>query len=303
MLHRLRPWLSAAAFAALLAPLPALAAPSASAGKADNTLLWKIEKKGVAPTWVYGLAYVTDPHATDFSPAMKKAFIDSKLIGTEVKLDFNSMMEMGKQILTPEPSLAAKMDPKYYARLVPELDARGYPEVATAKMKPWGAIMLMLVPKKQTGQIPMDLLFSKMAIESQKEYFGLESMAEVLKRFESIPEAKQIPLLYALIDQQDQLAKNDQNYMAAYLKQNASQLPKLYEQEYPQLPASELAWYEKWRSEQISGRAPQLAERIGKAADKGDAFIGIGAQFLSGEAGVLQRLRKAGYKVTPVKSK
>ncbi|MBE9610993.1 TraB/GumN family protein [Chitinilyticum piscinae] len=298
MLHRFRPWLLAAVSAALLAPAASFAAPAA---KTADSLLWKIEKKGLAPTWVYGIAYVSDTRATSFSPAMKKAFMDSKLIGTEVKLDFNSMMEMGKAILTPEPSLAAKMDPKYYARLVPELDARGYPEVATAKMKPWGAIMLLLIPKKQTGQIPMDLLFSKMAIESQKDYFGLESMEETLKRFESIPEAKQIPLLYALIDQQEQVAKNDQTYMGAYLKQQIEQLPQLFAKEYPQLPATEAGWYDNWRNQQISGRAPQLAERIGKAAEKGDAFIGIGAQFLGGEAGVIQRLRKAGYKVTAVK--
>ncbi|WP_028455818.1 TraB/GumN family protein [Chitinilyticum litopenaei] len=298
MLHRLRPWLLATA--TLLAPTLLFAVPPS---KTEQTLLWKIEKKGVAPTWVYGVAYVSDTHAVDFSPAMKKAFMDSKQIGTEVKQDFNSMMEMGKRILTAEPSLQGKLDAKHYQQLVREMDARGYPEVATAKMKPWGAIMLLQIPKKQTGQIPMDLLFSKMAIESQKDYFGLEPIDAQLKRFESIPEAKQIPLLYAILDQQEQLAKNEQAYMAGYLKQDIAQLPKLAEAVLPTLPATEQAWYAAWKNQQLAGRNAQLAEAIGKQAKQGGSFIGVGAQYLSGEAGVLARLKKAGYKVTPAAPK
>ncbi|MDW5416058.1 TraB/GumN family protein [Iodobacter sp. CM08] len=303
MLARFRPLIVAVAVATtLLAPHVSAAANKASASakvENSNSLLWKIEKKGTPNSWLYGTAHVGDPRVTQLSPKTEAAFSDAKHVVTEIRLDFGMMMEMGKRMLTPEPSLAQKIDTEHYQKLLPALEARGYPEVATAKLKPWGAAMLLMTPVRQSGQMPLDLLFAKMAIEGQKEYTGLETLDEQLSLFENIPEAKQIELLYTVLDQQEAMQQSYQQILDLYLKQDINGLAAFAEQD--DIKMADQAWYKQWRFQLLEARNPRMAERLADKLKDGNAFIAVGALHLPGKMGLIQSLRQQGYRVSPVK--
>ncbi|MFC7419673.1 TraB/GumN family protein [Iodobacter arcticus] len=304
MLARFRPLIIAVTVAStLLAPLVSAAVSKAvsASNKVENanSLLWKIEKKGMPPSWLYGTAHVGDPRVTQLSPKTEAAFADSKKVVTEIRLDFGMMMEMGKRMLTAEPSLEQIIDKEHYQKLLPALAARGYPEVATAKLKPWGAAMLLMTPVRQPGQMPLDLLFAKMAIEGQKDYSGLETLDEQLGLFETIPEAKQIELLYAVLDQQAEMETSYQKVLDLYLKQDINALAEYAEQDDFKMP--DQAWFRQWRAQLLDARNPRMAERLADKLKEGNAFIAVGALHLPGKTGLIQSLRQQGYRVSPVK--
>ena len=303
MFARFRPLIIAVAVAtSLLAPSFASAAVTKTASaavKAENSLLWKIEKKGTPVSWLYGTAHVGDPRVTQLSPKAEAAFESSAKVVTEIRLDFGMMMEMGKRMLTPEPSLAQKIDAAHYQKLLPAMEARGYPEVATAKLKPWGAAMLMMVPVHKPGQMPLDLLFAKMAIEGQKDYSGLETLDEQLGLFETMPEEKQIELLYAVLDQQNQLTQSYQKILELYLKQDINALADFAAQD--DIKMADQAWMKQWRFQLLEARNPRMAERLSDKLKEGKVFIAVGALHLPGKTGLIQSLRQQGYQVTPVK--
>ncbi|QLG88287.1 TraB/GumN family protein [Chitinibacter bivalviorum] len=267
---------------------------------ASNAVLWKIEKSGVPESWLFGTAHISDSRVAKFSPAVEAALNQSKHIGTEIKIDFGSMMAMGNAMLTKEPTLPAKLSAEQYTKLLPELAAREYPEVAAAKFKPWAAAMLLMTPAKVKGEIPMDMRVMKHAMENEKDYFGVETVDEQLSYFQNIPEAKQIVLLNALISQQDKLAKSYEQLLNAYVKQDLDALQKLAEQDEISLPEADQAWFKEWQTKLISERNPVMAKRIQEHLLEGNAFIAIGALHLPGKDGLIERLRAAGYTVTPV---
>ncbi|MBM3116919.1 TraB/GumN family protein [Jeongeupia naejangsanensis] len=301
MFARLRPLIAALCTATLLAPLPALAA--AKGDTFPRAVLWKIEKSGVQkPSWLFGTAHVSDPKVTKLSPQVQKAFDDADTVTTEVRIDFNGMMDFAKRVLMPEGELLAnQIDSKHYQKLLPELAARDYPEVAAKRMRPWAAAMLLMVPKKKAGDLPLDLMLAKMAIEGGKEYTGLETISEQASVFETIPADKQKTLLYALIDQQPDLDAYYKKLIAMYVQRDVEGIVRFADKDEVTLPAADQAYFNDWKQKTlIDDRNDRMNERMQAQLAKGGSFIAVGALHLPGKTGLVAQLKKQGYTLTPI---
>ncbi|MDR3428004.1 TraB/GumN family protein [Silvimonas sp.] len=282
-------------------PLSAHAA-IAKAEPFPHAVLWRIDKAGVPSSWLFGTAHVADPRVTTLSDPVAQAFESSDQVYTEVKTDFSMMMELAKAVLRPEGDLLpAHISDAYYQKLLPELAARDYPEVATRRLKTWAAAMLMMEPKKQSGQITLDLLLAKMAIEGGKNYSGLETVQEQLSLFENIPEDKQRTLLYSLLDHQEVFAAQINKVIDAYVARDIPAIERLSEQGDVPMPAADEAYFDKWnKKDLLIDRNLRFAQRLQEPLAKGGNFIAIGAMHLPGPQGLVALLRKAGYTLTPV---
>lgn len=64
--------------------------------------------------------------------------------------------------------------------------------------------------------------------------------------------------------------------------------------------AGDLIAYEHLEIEHLLKRKKVMAERVLPLLEKGHAAIAVGALYLPGEEGLVELLRKAGYKVAPV---
>ncbi|GHD68461.1 TraB/GumN family protein [Jeongeupia chitinilytica] len=286
--------------ASLLAPLPALAA--AKGDTFPRAVLWKIDKPGVKPSYLFGTAHVSDPKVTQLSPQVQKAFDDADTVTTEVRIDFNGMMDFAKRVLMPEGELLTdQIDTKHYQKLLPELAARDYPEVAAKRMKPWAAAMLLMVPKKKAGDLPLDLMLAKMAIEGGKEYTGLETISEQASVFETIPADKQKTLLYALIDQQPDVDAYYRKLVAMYVQRDVEGIVRFADKDEVTLPAADQAFFNDWKQKTlIDDRNDRMAERMQPQLLKGGSFIAVGALHLPGKTGLVAQLKKQGYTLTPI---
>ncbi|QZA76684.1 TraB/GumN family protein [Deefgea tanakiae] len=291
--------ISSSVFAAFAA-LSVVTSPAVLAAPSNQAILWKVEKENTPSSWLLATIPATNKQLAEFTPATLKALSDSKYIGTEFHNDINSVVEMAQTMLDDKPSLEQKIGKDNFAKLVPLLEARGYPSTVTAKLKPWAAIMMLLSPRPAKDIIPMDDRLLKYSMENSRKYFAVESVEQQLAPYQAIPADKQIPVLSALIKNEAKLEQNFTKIIAAYQQQDLDKVKQLLQDETIAMEPKEREWYKKWRLQTISQRNKVIVERLKIPFEKGDSFVGISAAQLPGKDGLLAQLRAAGYRVTPV---
>ncbi|GGP20791.1 TraB/GumN family protein [Silvimonas iriomotensis] len=302
MLARLCLRLVAAALT-LAAFLPQVAqAASDKAQTFPHAIFWRIDKPGAPSSWLFGTAHVADPRVTTLSAPVQKAFDSSDQVYTEIRIDLNMMMDMARAVLRPEGDLlSAHIDDAHYQKLLPELNAREYPEVATRRLYIWAAAMLMMEPKKQPGQLPLDLLLAKMSVEGGKNYNGLETIQEQLSLFQNMPEDKQRAMLYSMLDHPDEYAMQTRQIIDAYVARDLTRIMDVSSQDDPNMSSADQAWFRTWaRKDLLTDRNVRFAERLQAPLAKGNAFIAVGAMHLPGPQGLVALLKKAGYTLAPI---
>ncbi|WP_035053342.1 TraB/GumN family protein [Andreprevotia chitinilytica] len=305
MLARFRPLFISLCAVTLLAPATVFAAKAktVTADAFPPAVLWKVEKPGVKPSYLFGTAHVTDPAVTALSEPVQTVFDNADHIATEIRIDFNMMMTMAKNMLMPEgQNLADLIGAEHYQKLLPELDARGYPETAAKRLKPWAASMQLMVPKHQGGELPLDMLLAKMSIENEKDYVGLETIEEQIAVFADIPQDKQIVLLNSLIDGQDKLEGYYKKLIALYIKRDLDGMMQFADQqEEVDFPKADRAYFDNWsKTTLIGNRNVRMAERMQTLLSQGNSFIAVGAAHLPGKNGLVALLKAQGYTLTPI---
>lgn len=293
------------ALSAMALLLPLLASTASAAVPADTlprAVLWKIEKSGVPASYLFGTIHVGDPRVTTLSEPVSTAFANSEHVYTEVRMDFSMMMELAKTVIRPEGDLLSDhIDAAHFQKLLPQMQAREYPEIATRRLYTWAAAMLMMTPPRERGQLPLDLLLAKMSVEGGKDYQGFETIAEQLGLFASMPEDKQNAMLYALIDHPEDTVRQQAEAVDAYVARDFAKLAKVTEQPDPGMSAADSAWFSQWlKGPLLLDRNHRFVDRMQAPLTTGNAFIAIGAMHLPGKEGVINLLRKAGYTLTPV---
>ncbi|WP_348945551.1 TraB/GumN family protein [Chitinibacter sp. FCG-7] len=298
MFSRLRPLIVLILSAQLL-----LTGCSANAEKTNpsNAVLWKIEMANSPASWLLATVNTPDGQDVEFKPEVEPALLNSKYIGTEYYNDMNSSIQLAQAMLTKDASLQALLGQERYAKVLPLLAARGYPENVAAKLQPWAVAMLLFSPKQGKENIPMDEYVFQYATETNKPYFAIESIEQQLAPFKKLPAGKQIILIDGLIANHDALESAFASNMAAYQKSNLDPIAPLMQIETIALPKHEQAWFNVWRKELKTSRNKIIIERLKPALQKGEAFFTVAAGQLTGQDGLLAAMRAAGYKVTAVK--
>jgi len=127
--------LCATLFAALIAPV-------ARAEPYDHGLLWRIDKPGVAPSYVFATLHSADPLVTALTPPVARAFASCRTFATEVYPSdvadarfFEAMQfDDGRRL---EPLLGADG----YSRLKLALGDTAPADDVLARTKPWAALL------------------------------------------------------------------------------------------------------------------------------------------------------------------
>ncbi|MGL4490734.1 MAG: TraB/GumN family protein, partial [Rhizobiaceae bacterium] len=179
----------------------AMAEAKAEAAKTLNGdhRLWKVEKDGLRPSYLFGTMHMTDPRVTELTPEARAAFDSSSAIVIETT-DVLDEMKAAKALLT-RPDLMMFTDNTTLTSLVPPekldefkagLDKRGLPLVTINKMKPWMLLGILAVPacelkRKQSGVSILDVKIAEDAKIAGKDVGGLETMFEQLDAMAKVP--------------------------------------------------------------------------------------------------------------------
>jgi uncharacterized protein YbaP (TraB family) len=268
-----------------------------AAEKFDRGLLWKIDGKGVEPSYLFGTMHSEDPQVVRLPVPVQQAFDRSRGVTLEVVLDPESLLAMTSGfMLDGGVTLAARVDAPLYRRAVDAMAAYGIPEVVVSRMKPWAVAVTLMTPTTNTGMV-LDLLLYQQAVTGGKPVDGLETPLEQLSVFDDLSAPDQVALLQDTLDNLPDMERMLDDVKDAYLQRDLKRLAAASD---ASMRDSDPQLVERFSAKLITERNHRMAERMQSRLSKGRQFIAVGALHLPGDEGLLRLLDQQGYRLTRV---
>ncbi|WP_019994731.1 TraB/GumN family protein [Aureimonas ureilytica] len=274
--------------------------------------LFRVERAGVAPSFLFGTMHLTDPRVLTLPPPAKAAFeaASGLVIETTDVLDPTIMATalLSRPDLTTLPAgqtLETLVPPDEMKQLAPQLEKRAMPLAAVQTLQPWFlATQLLVAPceaaRMKEGAKVLDLALAQDAKDSGKPVEGLEKATEQLEALASMPLDLQVDNLAATLDLVDELPDLFETMTDLYLSGRIALIE-------PATSALAPAGTDEARSIEVTQRFDEavvdrrnavMSERLQPLLTKGGLFVAVGALHLPGETGLVESLRRTGWTVT-----
>ncbi|HCC85700.1 MAG TPA: TraB/GumN family protein [Porphyromonadaceae bacterium] len=275
----------------------------------DNALLWKISGNGLEkPSWIFGTHHLVPLTFLDSIAGIREAFDSSEQ--TVGELDMSNMTQMQMQIM----SRAMMPQETSYETLMNEADRAKLDSTLTSllgmglaqfgRLRPAMLQNLISVTLYQqyyptlSGGEGLDQYFQEEARKRNRPVVGLENTDDqirLLLEMQSLE--RQAELLACMVNHPELLKEEMDQLQQAYLAQDLEALWALYTEEEPDDPCPSTD-EEKYA---LNGaRNEKWLEKLPAIMAEHSSFIAVGCLHLPGEEGVIEGLRKLGYKVEPV---
>jgi uncharacterized protein YbaP (TraB family) len=269
---------------------------SVNAQKLENSTLWKMEGNGLEqPSYLFGTIHITCDATLDDD--VKKALDNTSQIVLEIDMDDPNMqqkmmqgmyMNEGKTLKT----LVSKEDYQAIDSLF--IKNMGMSVKLMENVKPF-FLTAALYPK--LIDCPMQSFEAeliKIAKEQGEEVNGLETIEEQIKIFDEIPYQDQAKdLVRSAKDNLEYDKKMFAKMLDVYTNENISEMIEMMNDENFTAVAGH-------QDKLLDNRNKNWISKISTYAKEQPTFFGVGAGHLAGENGVINLLKAAGYKVTPV---
>ena len=194
------------AFAVGVFPLAALLAVVACAEPFDRGVLWRLERPGVAPSYVFGTLHSADRRVTTLVPAVAQAFAACRTFAMETYLsDADEMHFFEATQFEDGHRLPPLLGAEAYARLKRLLADQAPTDDVLERSKPWAAL-LRLSSARSAGDGPtLDRELLAAARMRHMSIVGLELPDEQVSALDGIPLDTQLALLRHAIEHQPML--------------------------------------------------------------------------------------------------
>ncbi len=269
----------------------------------DNTLLWKISGNGLPrPSYLFGTIHMLCKDDAILSDSLKRIIRNVKEVYFEVDLD--NIIEMlgvlGKMKMNGDTTLQDLLSEADYDKVKNYFESKSsmLPFSMLETFKPMVAASTL-----QEGGLPcestaaMEQVIMAEAKENNKPIKGLESIGYQASILDSIPYKLQAEQLVDYID--NSMKGNDQDkelldMLNAYKNQDLKKLEEMLMKSDPTISNyTDLLLYNRNRN---------WVEKLKELLPEKPLLIAVGAGHLPGKDGCINLLRKAGFKVTPVKN-
>lgn len=279
-----------------------LACFAQSANK-ENTLLWRISGKDLkTPSYLFGTIHMICGDDVIISDSLKEAIKGADKVYLELDMDnmFELMSVMSKMKMRGDTTLAQLLTPEEYEKvknffdsnkgLIPFSMLETYKPMLTASTLMQGSVDC-------SRPMAMEQLVMKEAKRSGIGIKGLETMAFQMSIFDSIPYAVQAKQLLNYVENYGNKDDNKEfeELTKAYRNQDLKMLEMLTEKED--------AGIQQFTEIMLYKRNEDWTKKLSEIMPAGSVVVAVGAGHLPGVRGVINLLRKAGYKVEPVENK
>lgn len=271
--------------------------------------LWKIEKAGVKPSWLFGTMHATDKRVVTLSEQTKAAYDSADIVvieTTEVldqaKAATALLSRPDLMMFTDATTLTSLVDPKDLPALEKGLTDRGLALAAINKMKPWMISSMLAIPacetkRIQAGSLLLDVKLGKDAEKAGKQVGGLETVVEQFDAMASLPMKMHIEGLIEAASMGALTSDVRETMIDLYVKGEIGKIMPLVKNIAP-AGVSTSGNSGEFEELMIFARNTTMAQRAEEYLAKGNAFIAVGAMHLPSEKGMVEKFRAAGYTVT-----
>ena len=274
-----------------------------TAPASNNTLLWKISGNGLpSASYLYGTIHMICGADAGLSDSLVKAIAKCDEVYLEIDMDniFEIFGAMKSLQMKGDTTLEDLYTPEEYEKVKAyfEKNSSMIPFNMLQKFKPMLASSLL----EQKSMVCDDAVAIEQVImgeanKNKKSIKGLETLKYQASVLDSIPYKMQAMQLLSYIDSANAGADNNKEMealMDAYKSQNLDELERLMLKTEPGMTT----YYDIL----LFNRNRNWVKKLNDLLPKKSLVIAVGAGHLPGENGMIQLLRKEGYKVTPVKN-
>ena len=260
----------------------------------DQGLLWQVESAEGKVSYLLGTIHADDPRVTEFPPSLLEAFAQTDVFMMETLPPRNPSVFLMKQ-----GTIAEYLTEKEFDQVRELADFHSMHIEAAMKMKPWLLAVIFDLPKPKSLYSMDELLMAK-AQDQNKMVLGLEATQAHFSVLDSITLDEQLSMLRAVLKRSAKDKVRDyEALLKTYISEDLEKIANLDDT----ITGSMLpkALWEKMRVKLIDERNEGMAKGMLAQAKDHRVFAAVGASHLAGETGILNRLRQAGFKLTPIK--
>lgn len=261
----------------------------------SNSLLWKVEKEGIEPSYIFGTIHVLPQSEFELEEKVKQAMDESEELVLEIDMTDPALQTKMYQTMVMQDGMTLDklLTEEEYSKLSEKLQSiQGAPPIAMVNgFKPFMVATMML--SEYVGSQPASFEMTLMSMASAREMpiSGLETIESQMAIFDSIPYESQAEDLMEMVEEGHEMKALFADMVAQYKAEEINALYKTTE-EYTDSD-DEMRFMLHNRN---ANWAEVLEERLGEKT----LFIAVGAAHLGGEEGVINLLKEQGYQMTPL---
>lgn len=264
----------------------------------EQALLWRITVPGQSsPAYLFGTIHSEDARVLELPVEVEDALQASSHFVMELVPDAAVSQRLTERMLLPDgQTLSALLTSTLYTETLRAVAAHGIPAEAAKRMRPWALVMILNMPRVQTGHY-LDLQLYEIAVAAQKQTSGLETADEQIDALDQLSMRMQIELLRHTVEHYEQLPQLTEALLDAWLRRDLEELQRLGDASNEGLPGEiEQALHQSL----LEQRNVRMVERMTPRVAEGGVFVAVGALHLPGAQGLIALLRQRGFTLRPV---
>jgi len=275
-------------------------------------LLWRIEKSGAAPSYLFGTIHSTDDRAIAMAKDAAAHIAGAKVVVTELGGPFDKFAlaemggtMMGKALARDDDTLAGVGAAEDVALVEKFLATRGLDAAFAHHIRLWFLAILTAAPQceiqRQQLELPVvDEVVARTAKALGVKVVGLETIDEQTDVIASLDPALAAMALISAARRPELIDDVYATMIGLYIKQKPAEILPMIDASRILTPA-EVKAQEELANHLLGARNKIMAERLAPLLAPGGAFVAVGALHLSGKGGLIALLRAEGFAVTNVR--
>jgi uncharacterized protein YbaP (TraB family) len=259
-----------------------------------DTLLWEIRSDSTETSYIFGTIHLLPSSQFALNPKIIELIQSTDRVILELDMDDpNLQSEMMQNINMKEgQTISSLISPEAYKSLDSSLiHTYGTGMIAFDRWKPFMVASMLYAPVIGEPVASFEIAIVQNAITNRKEIAGLETAKEQLGIFDRIPYEDQAEDLIEMISEAGIQKKEIDEMISLYHLGDINKIS-----EYTKEKLNDQKYYDML----ITERNQLWINRISSMTRNQSAFIAVGAGHLGGEHGIINLLKKQGFRVTPV---
>jgi len=264
-----------------------------------KALLWRISGNGLAvSSYLYGTIHLIDQESFFMDDETIKAIEKSQEVIFEIDIEEEmnpvALFALMPKMMMKDKSLKDLLKEEDYKLVSDKLKDAGLPSFLADKLKPMFVSMMLENPQEdgdtEVNMVSYEMKIMEMATEQKKSMSGLETAMYQMSMFDSIPLDQQATMLVEGIKDTTE-ANGLDNLAKIYGSRDINKMVDMMED----MSGNEFKEF------LLVGRNRNWIPVMEGKMTEGSMFFAVGAGHLGASFGVINLLRKAGYKVEPIK--